>query len=75
MKLSPAAEALHEAIAKAGTQAALAALVGVTQPAVAAWVRAGRVPPWHAIVIEAVIGIPRWRLRPDVWPTAEEAAA
>lgn len=72
---STALTALREAIAKAGSQAALADKIGVTQQAVSSWVQAGRVPPWQAIVIETVVGTPRWRLCPERFTPPGEAAA
>lgn len=66
--------ALQEAIKKAGGQAALGTLIGVTQQAVS-WMTRHSVSPWHAITIEAATGIPRWRLRPDHFPRPEEVAA
>jgi DNA-binding transcriptional regulator YdaS (Cro superfamily) len=47
------------AVEMAGSQAKLAAKVGVTQQAVMKWVKRGFVPLPRAREIEAVLGIPR----------------
>lgn len=66
---------LQRAIAKAGSQAALARLTGISQPNFSRWLKAGRpVPAEAAIAIEKAVGVSRTELRPDLWP-AEDAAA
>jgi DNA-binding transcriptional regulator YdaS (Cro superfamily) len=59
-----------------GSEAKLAGACGVTQNAVWAARRAGRVSAELALKIETATGgkVSRTSLRPDLWPPAEEAA-
>jgi hypothetical protein len=59
--------AVDEAIAKAGTQRALAISLGVQQPVIAHWKRKGWVPVKRAIQISEIYGIP-WAtlVRPEL---------
>jgi DNA-binding transcriptional regulator YdaS (Cro superfamily) len=61
---------LKEYLAARGmSQAALARELGVTQGAVGHWLRgASAITAERAIQIEAVTGIPRSTLRPDIFP-------
>ncbi|WP_294266445.1 YdaS family helix-turn-helix protein [uncultured Sphingomonas sp.] len=62
-------EALQAALARAGSQSALARICGVGQPAVWKWLQASkRLPPQHVLKVEAVTGISRFDLRPDIYP-------
>jgi TorA maturation chaperone TorD/DNA-binding transcriptional regulator YdaS (Cro superfamily) len=64
--------ALAQAIEIVGGQAALARLLGVSQPTVWHWVhKAERVPGEHVIAIETVTGgrVSRHDLRPDLYPS------
>ncbi len=63
---SPALAALNEAIADAGSQAAFAAALDVSQPTVTGWKNAGRAPEARCPAIEALFGVPCERLRPDL---------
>jgi DNA-binding transcriptional regulator YdaS (Cro superfamily) len=72
---------ITDAIACAGSAQKLGTLLGVTGRAVLKWQAAwndGRQPALRdvrAIQIEQVVGIPRHRLRPDLWsPPSREAA-
>lgn len=56
--------ALQKAIAVAGSVASLAARLGITKQAVSAW---DRVPAERAQEVEAITGVPRYVLRPDLW--------
>lgn len=58
-------EAALEAIQAAGGGAALSRKLGLVRQAVYQW---DRVPPHHVIRVEAITGIPRQRLRPDLYP-------
>jgi DNA-binding transcriptional regulator YdaS (Cro superfamily) len=49
-------------------QAKVAEKLGVTQQSVSGWVQTGRVPFDKVIAIEALTGIPRHELRPDIYP-------
>lgn len=68
--------AIAAAIEKLGTgQAGVARLLGVTPQAVNQWVSGSRpVPPRHALVLEAAIGVSKHLLRPDVFgpPSAND---
>lgn len=64
---------LERAIQAAGTGKALAGLLGVTPMAVSYW-KARGVPARQAIPIEKATGISRHELRPDLYPTENEAA-
>jgi DNA-binding transcriptional regulator YdaS (Cro superfamily) len=67
---------ISSAITKAGGVRQLAALLGVTHPAILRWRDlwdAGKpdaIPPSRAMAIEAATGIPRAELRPDLWGKA-----
>lgn len=72
---------LERAIAAAGGQSALARAIGVQQAHVWYWLkkRDGKVPAEQVLPIEAVTGVSRHALRPDLYPEpatpAGEAAA
>jgi TorA maturation chaperone TorD/DNA-binding transcriptional regulator YdaS (Cro superfamily) len=55
---------LNRAIQVAGGQAELARRIGITQPSVSSW---NRVPAERVIAVEAVTGISRIELRPDLY--------
>ena len=55
---------LKEAIENAGNPAKLAAKLGVSRQAVSKW---EDVPMRHIIAIEKATGVPRERLRPDLY--------
>jgi TorA maturation chaperone TorD len=68
---------LNEAIDAAGGVAALARVLGVSQPAVSAW---EKVPAERVLAVEAASGVSRQILRPDLYPsdtvrTIDEVAA
>jgi DNA-binding transcriptional regulator YdaS (Cro superfamily) len=48
---------IHDAVARAGTQAMLAASLGVTQQAVSNWLRQGWAPARRAHQIEKLYGV------------------
>lgn len=63
--------ALDEAIATAGSQKALADLVGVTRAAVSLWkLNGNRVPIERVASVSKATGIPREKLRPDIFGEA-----
>lgn len=67
--------ALASAIDKAGGQAALARLIGVSQPSVWHWVhKARRVPAEFVLAVEEATGVSRHELRPDIYPVQDAAA-
>jgi DNA-binding transcriptional regulator YdaS (Cro superfamily) len=56
------------------TQAELAKKIGVTQGAISQWLKRG-VPPKRVRAVERVTGIPRERLRPDIYGGAKRRPA
>lgn len=64
--------ALEDAIQHVGSQAALAALIGVTQQAISRWIKLKKVPADYVVEIEkATKGkIKRHWLRPDLYSRA-----
>lgn len=68
---------LDEAIKIAGTQLALAEMLGIKSPSISEWKERGRVPAERCLAIEAVTGgaVTRYALRPDIYGAAPRAAA
>ncbi|MBK1717289.1 transcriptional regulator [Thiocystis violacea] len=60
---------LEQAIAIAGSQAALARQIGASQQMVSQWLtrRNGRVSPVYCRLIEDATGVSRYDLRPDIF--------
>ena len=54
--------AVFELVLKAGSQAALAEQLGVSQQAISKWLRRGYVPIKRVLECEATYGVPRARL-------------
>lgn len=67
-KITPQQAALVHAVDKAGGQSALARKLGVRPQAVQKWCARGIVPPLRALAVEAVTGVSRKSLRPDLYP-------
>lgn len=70
-------DALELAKATAGGPVALARLLTgrgshITSQAISQWKRA---PAERALDIEKVTGVPRWKLRPDLWSEPKKGAA
>jgi len=64
-----ASTALRLAVDRVGSQAAFARLIGLKQPSVWAWLRAGKVLPGdYVLKVEAATGVPKEQLRPDLYP-------
>lgn len=59
---------LDEAIKAAGGVAALARAIGIAQPSVSAW---SRIPAERVIAVEAATRVPRFILRPDLYPAGQ----
>jgi TorA maturation chaperone TorD len=57
-------EGLAQAIGAAGGVGALARALGISQPSVSNW---SRVPAERVLAVEATTGVPRERLRPDLY--------
>lgn len=69
-KFSPV-EALENAVAIAGSQSAFGRICGVGQPAVSKWLQLGRsLPAQHVLIVEQRTGVPRYLLRPDLYPAS-----
>jgi TorA maturation chaperone TorD len=64
-------QGLERALAVAGGVSSLARGLGVSQPAISGW---KRVPPDRVLAVEALTGIPRTELRPDLYAEAELSA-
>ena len=62
---------LRQAIAAAGSIGCLARALSLSQPTVSVW---RRVPPHHVIAVEALTGVSRRVLRPDLYDVPERAA-
>jgi DNA-binding transcriptional regulator YdaS (Cro superfamily) len=63
-KMGRRKEGVRLAIEKAGGARALARKLGISAPAILAW---QQIPAHRIIQIETVLGIPRERLRPDLY--------
>lgn len=59
--------ALDRAVQSAGSQLALAQLLGIKPPSVSGWYDRKRVPAERCIAIEKATGVSRHELRPDVF--------
>lgn len=59
--------ALDRAVQSAGSQQALAQLLGIKPPSVSGWYDRCRVPAERCIAIEMATGVSRHQLRPDVF--------
>lgn len=62
--------ALDRAVQSAGSQQALAQLLGIKPPSVSGWYDRRRVPAERCIAIELATGVSRHQLRPDVFGPA-----
>lgn len=69
-----ALQALKRAISTAGSQSALARMLGTSQQRVWHWEhKSGRCPAEMVLQVEAATGISRYDLRPDIYPREEAA--
>jgi DNA-binding transcriptional regulator YdaS (Cro superfamily) len=63
-------DALNKAVEKAGGQGKLARICGCTQGAI--WQMLNKAEPKlsaeFVLKVEAATGVPRWELRPDIYP-------
>lgn len=68
-------EALERAVELAGSQAKLAAAIGVSQPSIWKMVnQAKRASVDYVLAIEAATGVSRHDLRPDIYPREDPPA-
>ena len=65
-------EGLNEAIRAAGSVSELARRIGIAQPSVSNW---DRVPAERVFAVEAATGMPRVRLRPDLYGESSDGRA
>ncbi len=64
--------ALRAAVDAVGSQAALARLLGLSQPSVWKWIKKDSpLPAEYVLTVELATGIPKEHLRPDIYPVAE----
>ncbi|WP_336979869.1 transcriptional regulator [Altererythrobacter fulvus] len=62
-------EALEALVEKAGSQSALARALSVSQTAVWKWLQSSkRLPAEYVLTAEALYGVSRHDLRPDIYP-------
>ena len=61
-------QALLEAVARAGSQQALADGVGCSQPNIHKMIKRGACSPRYALSIEAMTGVSRHDLCPNIYP-------
>lgn len=67
---------LEKAIAAVGSQAALAAAVGLSQQAISYWVKKdGRVPAEMVLAVERASNVSRHDLRPDIFGSSPNEVA
>jgi len=57
-----------------GGASALARLIGISRTAVSLWRKQQRVPVTRVLEIERLTGIPRHKLRPDIYPVNDAEA-
>jgi DNA-binding transcriptional regulator YdaS (Cro superfamily) len=74
---NPSFVGLQEAIRRAGSQTALARLIGKKQPHIHKWLHSPNpLRPEHCRSIELAVGVRRQELRPgdwmDIWPELRE---
>lgn len=62
--------AIEAAIKAAGTQQALADSLGIRSASISEWKTRGRVPAERVLEVEAITGVSRHQLRPDVFGPA-----
>ncbi len=63
--------AVDEAIEAAGGPTALGKYLARSRSSVIEWQQTAQVPVVLVLPIEKLTGVPRWRLRPDVYPPEE----
>ena len=68
-------EIVKKACAAVGSQQALATLLGMrSQGSISRWIATGRIPAERVLQVERVSGVPRYELRPDLYPRESSAA-
>lgn len=64
-------DALVRAVRIAGSQFALANAIGVSQQNIHYWISRNALPGEYVLAIERATGVPRYELRPDLYPEYE----
>lgn len=65
---------LAQAVRLARSQSGFGRLIGKRQSVINDWLREERpLPAEHVLTVERELGIPRWQLRPDIYPPEEYA--
>jgi DNA-binding transcriptional regulator YdaS (Cro superfamily) len=67
-------EAILKACDAVGGQSALARALGLSsQGTVSSWIKRNKLPAERVLAVEAVSGVPRHELRPDLYPPMRRA--
>lgn len=66
---------VQQMIDAVGGVAAMARAADVRHTSVIGWRERGSIPPDRVLLIEKATGLPRHRMRPDLWPEPAEASA
>jgi DNA-binding transcriptional regulator YdaS (Cro superfamily) len=66
---------LEQAIATLGSQTALAKAIGKSQGHISKWLERSYVPAESVLAIESATGIPRHKIRPDLYPESAQPGA
>lgn len=64
-------DVITEAIEKGGGLKALATAMGMSEEGVRIWRSRGKVPAERVVELEKLTGVPREKLRPDLYRTGE----
>lgn len=67
LKITPPKNAIEAARRAVGNISALAERLGIGRPAIYGWMKDERIPAERLADVERVTGIPRWKLRPDLY--------
>ena len=70
MSKSPTERAIEEAVRVAGSLRNVADRLGVRSQAISQWTRWQKVPPKRVLALEALSGVSRYELRPDIYGPA-----
>ena len=69
--MTASANPIERAIDQGGGLKPLAANLGVAWQAVQKWRRVNRIPAERVLALETLTGVPRYELRPDLYPPSE----
>lgn len=65
-------EVIREAIDKAGGKKAVADALGMSEEGVRVWIVRGKIPAERVVEVEGITGVPRERLRPDLYERRDD---